>query len=78
MCVCVCVCVYSTGKSSKPWRETASHVKETLRWKSSAESLVVFLVRGRLVFSLFLSFFYVVPQQLSLYLVLFLTTEATS
>ncbi|CAI8031704.1 GRAM domain-containing protein 4, partial [Geodia barretti] len=32
------------GKSSKPWRETASHVKETLRWKSSAESLVVFLI----------------------------------
>jgi hypothetical protein len=32
------------GKSSKPWREMASHVKETVRWRNSAESLVVFLI----------------------------------
>ena len=52
------MCVCFEGKSSKPWREMASHVKETVRWRNSAESLVVFLVRGLLVFSLFLSFTY--------------------
>jgi hypothetical protein len=32
------------AKSSKPWRETAFHVRDTLKWKNSAESLVVFLI----------------------------------